>query len=289
MADFETRELRDGRTLAFTEFGAPDGRPVLYFHGFPGSRLEARLSADTAAKVGARVIAIDRPGFGRSSPKPGRRLLDWPDDVVELADSLGLPRFAVMGVSGGGPYAAACAYRVPERLTGVAIVCGVGPFDVPDARRGMMPMNRILFGVSRYSTTIPGLFFRLARRGLLRDPARAMERMSRGLPEVDRQAMARPEIRDSFAATALEALRQGSRNAAHESQLYARPWGFRLQDISCEVHVYQGELDRNVPPTMGRYQASALPNSRPHFYPDQGHLSLALDRQEEILKTLVGA
>ena len=282
-----TMPLRDGRTLAWAEFGDSAGKPVLYFHGFPGSRLEARSAHDAAVKMGVRILAIDRPGFGHSSPKPRRRIMDWPADVCELADHLGLEHFAAMGVSGGGPYAAVCAYRIPNRLTNVAIVCGVGPFDIPQATEGMMTMNRMLFGLSRYSEIVPRLIMAFMARAIRKNPDAAMAQMRRRLPEPDQKAMDRPEMRDSFATSALEALRQGTREAAHEAALYARPWGFRHEDIEREVLLYQGELDVNVPPAMGRYQASALPNCRAQFYPDEGHLSLAIGRIDEILEALV--
>jgi len=107
-------QLRDGRTLGYAEYGSSEGKPLFYFHGHPGSRFEARFLAEQAAQVGVRLIGIDRPGMGLSSFKARRRLLDWPDDVVELADSLHLDRFAVVGFSGGGPYTLACAYKVPS-------------------------------------------------------------------------------------------------------------------------------------------------------------------------------
>src|SRR4051794_20731127 len=125
--DLRQLRLSDGRRLAYCEYGSPAGKPVLYFHGWPGSRLEAKLADPVAKKFNAKIIAIDRPGFGMSDFKPNRTLLDWPLDVCELADALGLDRFAVVGVSGGGPYALACARRIPERLTSVAVICGVGP------------------------------------------------------------------------------------------------------------------------------------------------------------------
>ena len=282
-----TMSLRDGRSLAWAEYGDPAGKPVLYFHGFPGSRLEARPTHDAAAKAGARVLAIDRPGFGHSSPKRGRRIMDWPADVCAFADHLALERFAAMGVSGGGPYAAVCAYRIPDRLTNVAIVCGVAPFDIPAATEGMMRMNRLLFGLSRYSELFPRLMMAVMARSMRRNPDAAIKQMRARMPEPDQKVLDRPELRGSFLGSALEALRQGTHEAGHESALYARPWGFRLEDISREVLLYQGELDVNVPPGMGRYQANALPNCRAHFYPDEGHISLVLDHSEEILAALL--
>ena len=285
--DVSLVQLRDGRSLAWTEYGDPSGKPVLYFHGFPGSRLEPALGADDLARTGARLIAIDRPGFGGSTFQPGRRLLDWPNDVASFADSLALDRFACMGVSGGGPYVLACALRLGERLTRAAVVCGVGPLDTPDGSRGMMRTNRLLFGAARYSKTAVGLIFALMARGLRRDPAAALRRTARSLPEPDRAVLERPDARESFALSTLESLRPGTRGAGLEAQLYARPWGFRLEDVLAEIDLYQGELDVNVAPSMGRYQASTLPHCKAHFFPTDGHFSLAVNRMEEVVRRLV--
>ncbi|MBC7801768.1 MAG: alpha/beta fold hydrolase, partial [Gemmatimonadaceae bacterium] len=115
--------LPDGRAIAVEEYGDPAGLPVLYFHGWPASRLEAGLIPE----LPVRLLAFDRPGYGRSSPQPGRTLLDWPRDVAEVADRLGLDRFHVVGLSGGAPYAVACAYAIPDRVRGMALVCPVPP------------------------------------------------------------------------------------------------------------------------------------------------------------------
>ncbi len=285
--DVSLVRLRDGRSLAWAEYGHPRGKPVLYFHGFPGSRLEPALGGDELRGTGARLIAIDRPGFGGSTFQPGRRLLDWPDDVASFADSLGLDRFACMGVSGGGPYVLACALRIGGRLTRAAVVCGVGPLDTPEGSRGMMRANRLLFGAARYSKTAVRLILALMVRGLRRDPAAAVQRAARSLPEADRAVLERPEALESFVLSTVESLRPGTCGAGLEAQLYARAWGFSLEDVLAEIDLYQGELDVNVAPSMGRYQASVLPHRKAHFFPAEGHLSLAVNRMEEIVRRLV--
>lgn len=135
--------LPGGRLLAYDEHGAPRGTPVLYFHGSPSSRLEWQMFGGEALakKLNIRVIATDRPGLGRSEFQPGRRIGDWPADVVALADQLKLPRIAVLGYSGGGPYAAACALKIPERLIRVGIVSGTAPFDEPGLSAGIHPAS----------------------------------------------------------------------------------------------------------------------------------------------------
>ncbi len=125
--------LADGRWLACAEFGDPHGRPVLLFHGTPGYRRNPWATDAELRSVGVRLIAPDRPGVGGSTPQPRRRLLDWPDDVRQLADALGLERFAVVGFSNGGPHAAACAFRLGPRVSGTALVAPMPPLDGPGA------------------------------------------------------------------------------------------------------------------------------------------------------------
>src|SRR5690606_31033153 len=140
-----TIALRDGRTLGYAEYGVADGKPVLVFHGSPGTRLQVRAAHRPARARGIRIIAPDRPGLGLSSRLPGRRIADWPDDVCELVDALGIDRFPVIGVSGGGPYAAACAWRLPGRVARAGIVSGVGPpGHGPQLCSGLRRMERTL-------------------------------------------------------------------------------------------------------------------------------------------------
>jgi len=277
--------LRDGRLLGYGEFGDPAGKPLFFFHGFPGSRLEAQLGRDAAARKGVRIVAPDRPGMGLSDFKPGRRIADWPDDVVELADALGIERFAVAGVSGGGPYAAVCALRIPDRLTGVGIISGVGPFDVPGAAAQMNRMNQLLFGLARRAPSLAAVPIWLEGLVVRRFPERAMQLMERALPECDRAILARPEVHSLMIADVTEAFRSGSRGAVWELGLYSRAWGFRLEDITVPVHLWQGDADTNVPVAMGRYQASVIPTCHATFYPGEGHF-LVVDRIEEMLDAL---
>ena len=132
-------KLRDGRMLGYAEYGSPDGKPVFYFHGFPGSRLDWLLTDpdNTAAEQNARIIAVDRPGMGLSDYQRGRKIADWPDDVIELANALQVDSFSVLGISGGGPYAVSCAFGIGDRLARCGIVCGMGPADAPGMKDGV--------------------------------------------------------------------------------------------------------------------------------------------------------
>jgi len=275
--------LGDGRTLAYSEYGDPRGLPILYFHGSPSSRLEAGLVEPAALRFNARIIAPDRPGFGRSEFKPGRKLEDWPEDVIELANALELDHFAVLGVSGGGPYAATCALKIPQRLTTVGIVSGLCPADAPGVVDSMRRQNRQLQQFGRRAPWLVRILFWMTVRAMKRDPDGSFAKMAAELPEPDQAILARAEHREYLLNTFLEAFRRGTRGAALETSLYARPWGFRLGDIKKEVHLWHGELDINATPAMGRYLATAIPNCQPRFYADEGHFSLLPNRTEEII------
>ena len=274
-----TIRLRDGRLLGYAEWGDPGGRPLLYFHGWPGSRLEGRLGDEAARAKGVRLIALDRPGMGLSDYQPHRRLVDWPDDVLQVAAALGLDRFAVLGISGGGPYAAACAWKLSEQLTRAGIVSCLAPLDVPGVIAGMSRRNRLsLQLVGRLAVVRRILMARMAM-SVRRRPDRILER---GLgAAVDKQYLDRPEVRKILVESLSEAFRSGSRGNAWEMGLYARPWGVRLEDIRTPVYLSHGEQDANAPVTMGRYLATVIPECQATFYPGEGHLHF-VDRLPEI-------
>jgi pimeloyl-ACP methyl ester carboxylesterase len=281
----QTLRLRDGRNLGFAIYGDPVGTPEFFLHGLPGSRLGAWITDKVAARLGIRVIALDRPGFGLSDFKPGRTIADWPDDLVEAADILGADRFPVIGLSGGGPYAAACAFSIPHRLTSVAIVSGMSPLHTPGATAGMRRSGRIFFALAHRLPWITRPTMWWLGRQARHDAGRLLDKISARLPPADKAVLARPEVRQTFQDDIAEAFRHGSRGPARDLSLLARPWGFRLEEIKMEVHIWHGEADVTVPPSMGRHLASAIPNSRARFYPGEGH-TLAVDRMEEIQTAL---
>jgi pimeloyl-ACP methyl ester carboxylesterase len=273
-------QLRDGRRLGYAEEGDPGGRPLLYFHGWPGSRVEGRLGDEAARANGVRLIALDRPGMGLSDYQPRRTLVDWPDDVIQAAAALGLDRFAVLGISGGGPYAAACAWKLSERLTGAGIVSGLAPVDVPGAIAGMGRQNRLAFQLVGRLAVLRRVLMAKSAVSVRRHPDRVLERGVAAA--VDKQYLDRPDVRTILVESLSEAYRGGSRGPAWELALYARPWGFRLEDIRAPVHLWHGEQDANHPVTMGRYLARVIPKCQAKFVPGEGHL-VFVDRLPEIL------
>jgi pimeloyl-ACP methyl ester carboxylesterase len=277
--------LRDRRRLAYAEYGDTQGRPVLFFHGFPGSRLEASMTDAVARQRGLRMIAPDRPGFGLSDFQPHRRITDWPGDMTQLADALGIERFAVAGISGGGPYALACAEAIPERLTAAAVLSGVGPMDSAAATHGMSRQNRILFRLSRISPVVVRVPFVVMEQTVRHFPDRIAAQMMKTMPPPDRAVMQDPAMQQMFKEDAVEALRHGTKGAALEGWLYTRPWGFRLEDIRMRVHLWQGGADVNVPIAMGREMAARIPDCDARFYEDEGHM-LAITHMDEIIDAL---
>lgn len=283
----QTIQLTDGRQLCYAEFGDPGGSPLMYFHGTPSCRLEGGWFESEVNKRGIRLIAPDRPGFGRSDPKPGRTLLDWADDVVELADVLGLERFALMGASGGGPFTVACARRIPDRLTVVGVVCGAGPLDAPNATQGIGKLNRFIFALGRRTPWLLRPLYRLIANSMKGDPDKLVQRVASMVPEPDAIVLQRPNVMQNTMETFQEAVRQGVASAAQEVALNVRPWGFDLKDVRVRVHLWQGERDQNISPAMARYQAETIPDAELTLYEDEGHVSLPLNRISEILAVLM--
>ena len=276
--------LRDGRVLAFAEYGDPQGIPVLFFHGLPSCRL-MHPDAEASRALGVRLLTADRPGFGHSDPKPGRTLLDWADDVFDLADNLGLNQFAVVGPSGGGPFVAACAARLASRITHAAILGGSGPVDVPGAFEGMAPERRIGYWLVRHAPAV--LPLAVGWRGdPRRDPERFFANYTRHNPPSDQEVLARPEVREMFLASYSEATRQGIGAFAHELMLVVRPWGFQLQDIRVPMTLWQGEADNSTPVGMARAMAAVIPHASLRILPGEGHL-IFLTHWKEIVDDLL--
>ena len=281
--------LADGRTLGYAECGDPAGVPILHFHGTPSSRIDLMLPRfdEVAGGLGVRYLAVDRPGIGLSDLRPGRSILDWPVDVVGFAERLGLSRFSVCGVSGGSPYAIACALRIPHRLRSVGVVSGIAPMDVPESRAGMSRQNRIMFFLGRHLPSVLGWGVRRSARQLRENAEPGLRKMMAQLPEPDRAILESAENRAHLLATTRSAFRQGERGAIEDMVLASRPWGFELRAVPMVVNLWFGGKDVAVPPAAGHYLAGALGRSEARYYPDEGHLSLIWNRFGEILTGLL--
>ncbi len=279
--------LADGRTLAYAEYGAPEGRPVFYFHGLSGSRLEpAILDGDRFTAAGLRLIACDRPGMGRSDFQPGRGFCQWPADVVEFAGSLGLDAFALLGISGGGGYISACARLIPERLTAAVIVSGVGLMNAPETRASIPAQGRLVWELAARSPRLTGVLLQLTKPDVQADPAKIRQRVLQSMSPVEAAVFDQPGRLQAFIASGTESMRQGVKGIAWDTHVIARSWDFRLEEIRFPVRLFHGEDDRSVPVAVARQVAAAIPGCRATFYPGEGHFSTVVNHLDEIIAAL---
>jgi pimeloyl-ACP methyl ester carboxylesterase len=277
--------LTDDRVAAYEEYGAGDGRPLVFLHGFPGSRYAGARVGDAAQRAGGRVVAPERPGIGLSSPHPGRTLLDYARDLEQVADVLRLGRFALVAESGGGPFALACASSLPERLTSVTVVGGLGPVGAAAATRGMARGEQFGYAIARRAPVLSGYALALVASWGRRFPRAFLSLCKSQFARPDREALEQPRVADVFVRDFLEAFHQGGRRVGEELELLMRPWPFAPEAIRLPVRFFHGLLDRTVPAGVARELAAAIPQARLDVSPQEGHLSLLLHRTDEIIRS----
>ena len=289
MADFTIR-LHDGRSMGVASVGKNDGFPIFHFHGSGSSRLEVKLLAAAATAQGVRLIGLDRPGVGRSDPKPGSQLLDWPDDVGEVADQLGIERFAIEGLSAGGPYAMACAYKIPQRLTACGLISTVSPPDL--MRKAGTASMRAMWWIGAQFPHLVLLYARLVQR-MTGSDAESIEkylaRYAARLGGADQQCLRNPEMRGKIAQAMAESFRQGAAGNLEIVLAEGRPWGFQIEQIAFEqLFLWHGEQDRIMPVAPARLLSQILPHCRATFYPDEGHFSTLAHHAPDFFSQLRG-
>jgi pimeloyl-ACP methyl ester carboxylesterase len=275
----------DGRFLSFVDTGDPAGAPLMYFHGTPSSASEIRLfgTADDLAAHGLRVIAIDRPGSAASTFQRGRTILDWPSDVAAVADALGIGRFAVLGYSGGGPYALACAHAIGDRLTTVTTVSGTSPFDVPGVTKAIAPDSWRFMQLARTRPLASRAISRMMGLTARWAPRRMVAQAMRALPPADAEVLQDAELAAAFARMVYETTHGSPRGAQHDTALMIGSWGFDPASISTPVTMWHGTEDRNAPPAMARWLATQIPDADLHWLDGEGHVSAAANHAGPIL------
>lgn len=286
----ERLRLRDGRALAYTAWGNLDGPPVLFFHGSPLSRLWCPDEEATQA-AGVHLVVVDRPGVGRSDVQPGRRLEDWPLDVAELADALGLERFAVAGYSAGGPYALACAALLGERVTRAGLVSTTAHMflrERPGAIEELDKEDRRAFElVEREDRETAARRFAAELEEWTRSVAEEPRRFLDPLPVNDQNRWFREDSArvGPFLEAIGEALRQGPAATAWGRLIAFEPCPFRLEEISVDVLLWHGRLDAIAPCAAVEFLAARIPNCKVTIWPDEGHIGIAR-HWDEILSAL---
>jgi pimeloyl-ACP methyl ester carboxylesterase len=289
MTSTQKMVLPDSRVLAYSEFGQIDGVPVFYFHGSPSCRLEPLLiGEDRLGLSGIRFIAIDRPGMGQSDFLPGRSFADWPDDVVSVADALGIKRFGVLGNSGGAAYALVCALRLADRITSAVIVSGAGRMNAPEVAAHLPFVNRFFWLLAeRFPLGLRGLLKTMQKPGKA-SQAEELKKMERFLVAPDLAAMSESNRFSALQAATLECLSRGTKGAAWDARLYVRPFGFSLEEIAIPVRFFHGGRDMNVPLALVRSMVSRMARADLTVLPQDGHLSALCNHFEEIVEALMG-
>ena len=275
----ETKYVRVGneRQIAYCEYGDPLGKPVFYFHGTPGSRYEPSFGDQAGKDYGYRIIALDRPGIGRSDYVKARRLLDWTQDVKAVAKQLDVRKFGVIGASGGGAYALACSYAIPEQLEFSVLMGSWGPVATePKLREEMAPLDRFF---AQLSNSVPWVFYApfslLGYAAKRMSPQGFMKVIESSMSVADKQLIADEAVAQFYADDIAEGFRQGVRGPADDAIILYGEWGFDVAEISVEVHLFHGEEDRFAPYSYAMYFDEQIPQTKLYGYPREGHLFIA--------------
>lgn len=283
-----TIAVGEDRQIGFAEFGDPQGRAVFWLHGTPGARrqipTEARVYAEQA---GIRLIGIDRPGIGSSTPHQYDTIAAFADDLRTIADTLGIDKMIVVGLSGGGPYTLACAAGLPDRVVAVGVLGGVAPTCGPDAiSGGAMTLGLRIAPVLR----LGGTPLRLTASTLIR-LSRPVASPVLGLyamfsPQADRHLLTRPEFKAMFLDDLLNGSRKQLAAPFCDVIIFARDWGFRLHEVKVPVRWWHGDHDHIIPFAHGEHVVARLPDAELYHLPGESHLA-GLGRGEEILATMM--
>jgi pimeloyl-ACP methyl ester carboxylesterase len=281
-----TVERPDGRVVAWATWGKPAGRPLLFVHGTPGSRLDRSPDPNVYERVAAHVLTFDRPGYGRSSVHPNRTVLSVADDALAVADALDWDRFAVLGVSGGGPHALAVARRAPKRVRALGLAVTSAPTELVDPA-DLIAINR----EGRRRALEEGRasleeFLAEPAAQIAADPGAALDAAMADAPAADIEMLKRPELRTMLVESLREAFANGPQGWFDDSWALLTSWGFELRDVSAPVRIWCGELDRNVPAKAIERTAGELNVESLETIPAAGHLGW-LDHEERVLRELL--
>jgi pimeloyl-ACP methyl ester carboxylesterase len=277
----EIFKLPDGRELGYAKYGHSNGKPLLFFHGIPGSRLQRNPDLTALKDLSICVYALDRPGTGLSTYQKDRKLLDWADDVRAFVDGLGIEKFAVVGISGGGPFALACVYQMSDRITNVLLISALAPLHEGELIHEIDPKMRRLFN---FAHRMPKLLNKLMEFAFLffKDQFDvAFEKLVVDLPESDKELLNRPEIAAMLKNDVAQAFRQGSKGVVSDMKILSESWGFSLDEIRLPVQIWHGTADTIVPISLARFMAKHLPQAETHFIEGAGHF-MALQYTKEI-------
>lgn len=269
----KTLTLCDGRTLAYTDLGDPQGYPLVFGHGMPGSRLQGHFFHAQAARRGFRILTPDRPGIGGSDYQHGRQLLDYPDDIEQLADALNIERFSHFGWSSGGSRTLACCYKLGERVELGASLSGYTHFAEYNGHHALLEATRWPGpGLARYSSGLVRLVVRLVTRLSRRHPGLYMREAGKLVNHSDRDLLNRLLRGDTFRQDQMICLESGGNAIATDLLTELGNWGFSLRQVKRPVLVFQGEEDAFVPSDYASHLSEHLPEAELTMISGAGHL-----------------
>jgi len=278
--------LKDGRALGFAEYGVSTGSPIFHFHGSGSSRLDRPASDNLLSQLDIRFISVDRPGHGLSDFQPERLLIDWPKDITQLADHLGLEKFYVTGHSAGGPHALACAHELAERIVAGVTISSVAPMSRPRPYDGMPILNQILARSARHLPWLTHLLSKTTRNMIMQDVEKAAKQLMSSIPDSDKEILYELENVENMVHSIREGFRQGSEGIAHDDNLINSEWGFELKSIKPRIDIWHGKLDVNVPIHAAYYLHDQIQNNQFYELPDKGHFFI-INKWENVLSKLI--
>tara|TARA_B100000989_G_C19531762_1_gene470424 strand:+ start:6859 stop:7722 length:864 start_codon:yes stop_codon:yes gene_type:complete len=279
-------KVAGSRQLSYCEYGDINGTPILFFHGFPGSRLEAIHMHKPATKLGCRLISIDRPGMGLSDFKQGATIVSWADDIMHFTDKLGIKDFSIIAHSGGTPFAAACAYHLNHRVNHIALVSGIAPPTHPHYTLGMKKEHLIANTLIKYAPWLTGIMMKMTQN-LLDKPEKLNQQLLSRLCQVDYEIFMNDETKEQIINATKEAFKQGIKGPAHEMKLLFKPWGFELNNIHCPASIWHGKLDNQAPISHAQIYKSLIPDAQLMLIDNQGHHSLIRNHIEDIIQVAI--
>jgi pimeloyl-ACP methyl ester carboxylesterase len=281
--------LKSGAQIAFGEYGDPNGSPVFFCHGWPSSRTMAELTDEAATDVGLRIISPDRPGIRDSEFLPNRKLVDWPPLLLELASQLGIDRFKILAISGGAPYAYAAGWMIPEQVETIAVVSGAPPIaELPD-HVGLLRTYRTLLALRRSRPALLRILFQIARPfASIKLPLRFRPFLLKFLQPCDANVLRESKSFEACFESARQAWRSSAVGVMTDADIYAQPWGFRLEEVRVPIQLWHGTKDRTFSFRLAEQIANRLPNCELRLVEDTGHYSLPIRHTHKILRNLAG-
>ena len=274
--------MNSSNGLFIHESGRPEGRPLVFFHGFPGSHRQSAFLDRHVDQFDLRILSVDRPGYGYSTPLAGG-LKGFLSSLADELNQRGIEKFFLLGVSGGNPAALCSAGFFGDRVLAVGSVCGMAPF--PELQDAFLDFQRRGFKLVRWT---PELFLRHAVDRLLDsfDPRERINHLMRCVDQRDREVLQRPDVYAVLIESIEMARRQGSAGIVFDLKTFSCAWPLRWEDIRAPYHLWHGERDLILSPKMSRYMHSRVPHAKLRVFPNEGHYSLPVDQAEIILSDL---